>query len=244
MKKIFISKSAILAVLADPEAETYICEELRSICYNTSFWSNLHILIDLLDPIVQAIVVLEGNGSICNVFKIWLDLEKIYDPENNNSSFSEHLRLFITNKLNKRWDLIKHNIHPCSFLLDPNCVDISINKENFIDGEEYLKELSGNRWPEFNQLFLAFRAKNEPFNILIQEDISPILFWTRFLSIKETSELSKIAVSILSFPGSCAAIERSFSYIRSIHTRKRNGICRDTLAKLIYIAANKSYMEM
>jgi len=104
-------KAAIFAVLADPNAQDYVSDELREIIYTMEFWNEINFLIELLEPIVRSIVMLEGNDSICNVFKIWSELEEIYHPDNSNFRLSEHLRLFISDKLNRKFDLINHNIY-------------------------------------------------------------------------------------------------------------------------------------
>jgi len=63
-----------------------------------------------------------GFVSICNVFRIWSELEVLYDSELKESQFSIYNRLLVSNSLNRRWDLISHNIHAASFLLDrENC---------------------------------------------------------------------------------------------------------------------------
>jgi hypothetical protein len=48
----------------------------------------------------------------------------------------------------------------------------------------------------------------------------------------------QIALKVLSFPASCAAVERSFSCVRRIHTWQRNRLAPETLANLVYIYLN------
>jgi len=48
----------------------------------------------------------------------------------------------VSNSLNRRWDLISHNIHAASFLLDPRYIGKSVDDEDYRDGENYLKDVS------------------------------------------------------------------------------------------------------
>jgi hypothetical protein len=48
----------------------------------------------------------------------------------------------------------------------------------------------------------------------------------------------QIALQVLAFPASCAAVERSFSCVRCIHTWQRNKLAPETLANLVYIYLN------
>jgi hypothetical protein len=57
--------------------------------------------------------------------------------------------------------------------------------------------------------------------------------------IKEAKPLAVIALEILAFPMSCAAVERSFSVVCRIHTWQRNKLGRKKLAKLVYIYINR-----
>jgi hypothetical protein len=48
--------------------------------------------------------------------------------------------------------------------------------------------------------------------------------------ITEAKHLAMVALKILSFPQSSAAVERSFSFLRDIHMPKWNKLGRDMLA--------------
>jgi hypothetical protein len=59
--------------------------------------------------------------------------------------------------------------------------------------------------------------------------------------VTEAKYLAVVALKILSFPQSSAAVERSFSFLRDIHTSKRNKLGRDTLAQLVYVKFNLAW---
>jgi len=50
-------------------------------------------------------------------------------------------------------------------------------------------------------------------------------------------------LEVLGFPQSCAAVERSFSAVRRIHTWQRNRIGRKKLAQLMYIYLNQRALQ-
>ena len=51
-------------------------------------------------------------------------------------------------------------------------------------------------------------------------------------------ELSKIAGRLLKLPSTTAAVERSFSCYRNIHTAKRNQLTNDRASKLVFVSQN------
>jgi len=55
--------------------------ELREICHNKDFWTNITSIMDMINPLVETVFLLEGNDSIYNVFE--LDNHgDIIDPNN------------------------------------------------------------------------------------------------------------------------------------------------------------------
>jgi hypothetical protein len=76
----------------------------------------------------------------------------------------------------------------------------------------------------------------------MEED--PVLYWTRVQVMSPLNcALAEIAIEILSFPGSAAAVERTFSVVRRVHTWQRNRIGRKKLAKLVYIYINRRALD-
>jgi hypothetical protein len=77
--------------------------------------------------------------------------------------------------------------------------------------------------------------------MLKEVDLSsdPAAFWRRLLACCGTKRrIVQIALEILSFPASCAAVERSFSCVRHVHTWQRNRLAPKTLNNLVYIYLN------
>ena len=78
----------------------------------------------------------------------------------------------------------------------------------------------------------------------IKEDDDPLIWWKRIqLKSPNSKTLAHIAIEILSFPGSAAAVERSFSVVRRVHTWQRNKLKREKLSKLVYLYVNRRALD-
>jgi len=55
--------------------------------------------------------------------------------------------------------------------------------------------------------------------------------------------LASIALPLLQFPQSSAAVERSFGALQRVHTWQRGSLGREKLAKMIYIYVNCSALR-
>jgi len=230
-------KPEILKVCGLKEAEDYVSQELKDICFNQSFWKQLSDLKELIEPIARRITLLEGDNYISNVLKIWLDLEKEYDVESPQRIYKKRHCNFITERLNERWNLISHNIHPASFLLDPRFRDIQLDELDIADGIQYIKEISS--WDtSIREQWARYRAKDGLYSSFVDEEEDPRLFWMELVSYEKTKSLALLALDILGFPQSNSSVERTFSSIKHIHTWKRNRISRKKLAMLTYVYVN------
>lgn len=69
-KKLQLLKSEIISVVTDVDASDYVSDELQEICLSQQFWSDLSSTILFLEPLVQAVALLEGDKSISNVLKV------------------------------------------------------------------------------------------------------------------------------------------------------------------------------
>jgi hypothetical protein len=76
------------------------------------------------------------------------------------------------------------------------------------------------------------------------DPVDPIMYWRRIRQLFPSNHgLADIAIELLSFPASAAAVERTFSIVRRVHTWQRNKLGRDTLSKLVYIYVNQRALE-
>lgn len=69
---------------------------------------------------------------------------------------------------------------------------------------------------------------------------TPTSWWSGLCG---STQLSKLATSVLNLPPTSAAVERSFSQHANVHSLKRNKLTTDRAAKLVYIAHNLKLTE-
>jgi hypothetical protein len=173
----------------------------------------------------------------------------------------------IRSLLNEYWDIISEDIHAASYLLDPTTRGRDVDEAQLQDAERLIQamadllhsssslfsssssSLSSSPPPLSSQSsstlqlmdeFTKFRAK---LGVYSNEANDILLYWQRLHALKPSKTLATIALDILGFPQSCAAVERSFSVVRRIHTWQRNKLGRKTLAKLVYVYLNQHALE-
>lgn len=100
-------------------------------------------------------------------------MEKIFDPE-RDSLIPKVAREFITERLNRRWELFSTRIHITSFLLDhrfrdvPSSMDEQLVEIQFEEAEGFLKEFTEQtqNWASVQASWLKFREKQATFRIV------------------------------------------------------------------------------
>jgi hypothetical protein len=145
---------------------------------------------------------------------------------------------FIRDHLDKRWRLFAEYIHWTAFALDPWFRDISIDSDDYALAEYFLNKFSDNETEqeEVRNDLIAFCLCQNIFSqvqsyFIIIDNVDPVVFWRRLLaSSGKNRKIVRIALDVLSLPASCAAVERSFSCVRRIHTWQRNRLAPETLA--------------
>lgn len=114
--------------------------------------------------------------------------------------------------------------------------------EFYLLGKGYIEKVGvsmGMTLDEIRETWRNFKFKRGSFLFIdVNNDTDPIAYWENFLGRPGVSKFARVALKILRFPQSSASVERSFSPIRIIHTRLRNRLGRDTLAKLVYVYYN------
>jgi len=227
------------SVLRNDLAKPYIHADLSTIIFNGQFWIDLTKLISTVKPIANAITNLEGDSCISNVHKTWKELQDFYSPTNPSSSISETTKRFVLAKLNERWNLIQDPIHTTSYLLDPRFRHLPCGKQFQTNGIKAIVNMVEDSKKEAIRVDLSkFRRCEFPFEEKAELTENPILFWQELSTTDEGKALAAIALSLLQFPQSSAAVERSFSALRRVHTWQRASLGREKLAKMIYVYVN------
>lgn len=60
-QKLLSNRQAILVVLQNPLAREYTDDTLRHYCFDSSFWSDLHEVVDIITPLHEKLTILEGD---------------------------------------------------------------------------------------------------------------------------------------------------------------------------------------
>ncbi|CAG5055508.1 unnamed protein product [Parnassius apollo] len=124
-------------------------------------------------------------------------------------------------------------IHLAAYMLDPTTQGLELTQEEELQGMEFIYNLS-HHLSLFNVMadLACYKAKENfwarPFLWSSLDSIEPIIWWK---GICGSTELSKVAIRILSAPCTSAATERFFSIQGYIHN-KRNRLTTERAEKV------------
>lgn len=235
------NKSVLQSLAVDETVTTMLYKNIKTTLLNDeTFWPNVLKLIDLLTPIVDAIISLESNNTqIHKVRSIINTVENKVNLHISSTLISVSEEVSILSKIAKRKEFILGKIHIAAELLDPSTQGKKLSNQELIDGLEYICDL-GSKMNENVSIELAnYQSKDGIFskkfiwdNI---QDVNPLDFWKMLYNI---TPLSKIALKILSAPCTSAATERSFSTFSWIHNKRRNRLTTERAGKLTYLSYN------
>uniref|UniRef100_A0A2S2P7R5 DUF659 domain-containing protein n=1 Tax=Schizaphis graminum TaxID=13262 RepID=A0A2S2P7R5_SCHGA len=237
------NKSVLQSLSVDETVTTMLYKNIKTTLLNDeTFWPNVLKLINLLTPIVDAIVSLESNNTqIHKVRSIINTVENKVNLNISNTLISVSEEVGILSKIAKRKEFILGKIHIAAELLDPNTQGKELSNQELVDGLEYICDL-GSKMNENVSIELAnYQSKDGIFSKKFiwdkdnMQDIKPLQFWKMLYNI---TPLSKIALKILSAPCTSAATERSFSTFSWIHNKKRNRLTTERAGKLTYLSYN------
>lgn len=131
-------------------------------------------------------------------------------------------------------------IHLAAYMLDPSAQGVELTQDEELQAMEFIHDL-GQQLNLHNVTaeLACYKAKENfwarQFIWNSVRSIEPIVWWKGICS---STELSKVAVRILSAPCTSAATERSFSIQGYIHNNKRNRLSTERAAKISYICYN------
>lgn len=204
------------------------------------FWIKVDKFIQLLDPIIKWINILQGNtGLIHRVHTAVSEIKNcltIYLPESPMSRREEKL---IAAAFENRKGSILQPIHSAAAILDPNNQGFRLSQNEQIVGLEFINTLASSMNLEIVSELINYRIKKDfwekSFLWSCAPKTEPIAWWKAFCS---NTNLSAVAIKILSAPVSSAETERSFSKFSFIHNKKRNKLTTERAGKITYIAFN------
>lgn len=212
----------------------------RMILDDDIFWIKIGKFIDLLNPIVKWITILQTNKciihSVTTAVREIKNSLNVFLPESPVVKKEEEM---ITVAFEKRKGSMLQPIHYAAAILDPNNQGFHLEQCEQIDGLQFIHEMASDLNLQVMPELLHYRNKQDiwskSFLWSCAPTTEPITWWKGFCS---TTILSTVAVRILSAPVTSAETERSFSKFSFIHNKRRNKLKTDRAGKLTYIAFN------
>jgi len=137
------NKSVLQSLAVDETVTTMLYENIKTTLLNDeTFWPNVLKLIDLLTPIVDAIISLESNNT--QIHKVRLIINTVENKVNlhiSSTLISVSEEVSILSKIAKRKEFILGKIHIAAELLDPSTQGKELSNQELIDGLEYICRL-------------------------------------------------------------------------------------------------------
>lgn len=226
------------------DSDTMGMASIKSLVLSESFWDKVDLCIQILEPIINTLNELQTDKCVIHkVFTSFTKLEQILFPAIEQSEiFEEQEKLRLKNKIKERKEFALKPIHMAAAKLDPNNQGCELNPEQSMDANEFIHNTAVNMNLNEGQVMADFamyqqreQVWNRAFIWKSAEKTSPLLWWKTYAA---QSELSQIAIRILSAPTTSTTVERSFSTFGWIHSKKRNRLTTERAGKLTYLSFN------
>ncbi|CAK1588673.1 unnamed protein product [Parnassius mnemosyne] len=169
--------------------------------------------ISVLEPIADSIFKLEGNKfNIHEVFMVLRNLKsKLEFVLPTITMLDDDSKENIKTYIEKRVKQCIKPIHYAAYI-DPKDAGIELNQAAETEAMELIYNLAEHCNIDCLADLAKYKAKeglwSKPFTWKAAEKVNPILWWK---GICGSSQLSKVALSVLTVPCTSAATERSFS---------------------------------
>jgi hypothetical protein len=209
----------------------------QSLIHNESWWNKVSNLLQILDPIDEAIKMSESDkANLHYVIPRWKQLWKHLDQ----------YQVISTTAFEKRFKRQTNGCHLLAYLLNPatvgddeipGCQDWHAQAYAFfvhhqIEPIPALKELD------------EFRGKTGRFYPKLwcwQLAENATVFWNSATSLAPT--IGPIAIRLISTPATSVPSERAFSILNLVHTKLRNRLSNERVDKLQYIYINERVLR-
>ncbi|CAH2108391.1 unnamed protein product [Euphydryas editha] len=215
--------------------------DIKYTLLDEDFWCMLDQCVSILEPVADSIFKLEGNKfNIHEVFMVLRNLKSklefvlpsitMLDNENKEN---------IKTCIEKRVKQCLKPIHYAAYMLDPKSVGIELDHMQETEAMEFICSLAEHLNIDCLVDLAQYKGKEglwgKAFTWKAAEKVSPTLWWK---GICGSSQLSKIALRVLTAPCTSAATERTFSTQGFIHSAKRNRLTSERAAKITFISHN------
>lgn len=212
---------------------------------SSDFWDNAEGLFDILKPVTQWAIALEGNDSkMSKVVQAFSEVGSHINEVLSSSSRTLFLgqKEKITNCLKKKKDMTLSPVHYAANLLDPVLKGSSLTSTESLMGSNFIfstaKKLNLN-CDRVMLEFADFKVGDNDFKYSFldksMDSITPLKLWNGFYS---NTELRKVANEILNVPPTSASTERTFSTFSWLYSAKRDNLTTPNASMLTYIVHN------
>ncbi|CAL8115611.1 unnamed protein product [Prunus armeniaca] len=220
-----------------------------TILYDVNFWSRVAFCIKSVIPLVSVLREVDSEERPAMGF-----IYELMDVAKEKIAFNcgkvERKYKPIWRKIDERWGPQLHQpLHAAGYYLNPQLR----YEETFSNADEVRKGLEDcmtrmlsfeDRMTTDIQLDLYDEAKGEFGSCLAVNSRklrTPANWWKRFG--RDTPELTKFAIRVLSLTCSASGCERNWSTFEQIHTKKRNRFEHQKLNALVYVKYNTTLRE-
>ena len=209
-----------------------------------SFQGQLIELIELMEPIYKAQVILEdGKLTLSYVYSQWIEITThLQKTANSCNTFAQLVKSFLENNNGKTWkarvDRQITDIHIAAYFLQPSNYNKPINQGQL----NQIWKLFKHHFTDYNKQFRIFldfqhqRGLFHPGSKSWDMVHDPILFW--MYNEAKCYELSSFTLRLLNTIGNSVPSERVWSNMNYIHSKSRNRLLLETVNKLLYIYNN------
>jgi len=233
LKSLLVNKQIIRSMNVDEIIEKDLKPNVKKTINNLNFWKKVEHFYCLMNPVAKWITKIESDTpQLRNVPVIFIELKKSFEETlQNNTILNSEEKHNIMKALYLRKEFCQSKIHKAANILDPKYFGKSFNSDDHNEAVEFIYQLSkhlDNIEIDARKVisdFANFKNKSGPFSKtkeylwVVSEETEALHWWTAFCN---DTELGKIAIKILSLSATSAAVERTFSTYKDVHSSKRN----------------------
>lgn len=243
---LLVNKQIIRSMSINEAIEKDLKPEVKKLISSANFWDKIYYFHQVVNPLAKWIKIIESDvPKLSSVPFIFKELETSFKNTIQKCKYFKTEEKNIMKSLKIRKEFCISNIHNAAHLLDPKYLGKCLNTEEHSDAVEFIYQLSkklDNLDVDAKQVIADlchFKNKTGPFCKeylwAAINDTNGLNWWNAFCS---EIELSKIAIKILSLPATSAAVERTFSSYKDVHSLKRNRLTNERASKLVFIKHN------
>lgn len=211
------------------------------------FWDKIYYFHQLVSPLAKWIKIIESDlPKLSSVPFIFTELETSFKNTIHKCKYLKNEEKNIMKARKNRKNFCISNIHNAAHLLDPKYFGKCLNPEEHSNAVEFIYQLSKKLDcldVDARQVIADignFKNKTGPFSKKYLwaaiNDTNGLNYWNAFCS---ETELSKITIKVLSLPATSAAVERTFSSYKDVHSLKRNRLTNERVSKLVFRKHNQ-----